>query len=113
MFSRKVVLKEEEQLTLEVINNMISRKECLIESTDTFDYFLTLEDLQYFVWVDSHGVKITNHAFIVVKSFRSDALDTFKKSISDEVSRRIETKKKEIFKNETDLLLKLCQTINN
>jgi len=113
MFKRKVVLTEDEKLTLDVITGMLAKKECVIESTELSDYLLSLESLQYFLSVDSFGVKISNHDFIIVKNYRSDALDTFKKAILEETTHRVDLKRKSIFKNELDLLVKLCQKINN
>ena len=79
----------------------------------TSHYYLDNKTLEYFMLVTYNFVKITNHKFYYTENisgkFGEDLEKTIKAAISKD-RRRIED---EMFKNETDLLVKIDQKISS
>ena len=72
IFKTKLILTEQEDSILGLVKNMVSREECLIEvDPETMDYLLSMDKLQYYLLIDSEGVQISNHDFLLffVKQF--------------------------------------------
>lgn len=112
IFGGKKKLEEQEELYLSVIKKMISRPDTLIEiNPDSMDYLLSLEKESYFISVDSIGIQISNHAFLILRRFEENVLNEAKGIIKEEAAKRRETKKKEIFDNEVTLLNKIKDSL--
>lgn len=113
MFNRKLVLSEEEQAIKEIIILMLDNTKTLIEiNPDDMSYLISDEQLSYFLEIDSVGVKITNHAFMLDKRMSSNVIDVLKNIIATETTKRRIAKKEIIFKNGIELLNKIKNTLN-
>ena len=114
IFKKTLKLDEQEQGILDLICSMVSRKDCDIEiNPDDFSYLVSLEKLQYYLLIDSLGIRLSNHEFFISRKFSDKVLDKFKEVIKKEVVKRREAKVNNIFKNEMELLIKINNNINN
>lgn len=112
IFGGKKKLSQQEELYIGVIKKMISRPDTLIEiNPDSMDYLLSLESEAYFISVDSVGIQISNHAFLILRQFEENVINQAKALIKEEAAKRREAKKKEIFENEVTLLNKIKDSL--
>lgn len=114
LFKKQLVLTQQEEGIVNIVKSMTLRKDCLIEiNPETMDYLLSMEDLQYFLLVDSEGVQISNHSFFITRRLRSNVLDSIKETVKAETSARRQLKIDSIFNNELELLTKINKAIDN
>ena len=101
----KIVLSEEEQLIKEIIAAMLENPKTLIEvNPDDMSYMLSDEEKSYYIDLDSVGVKITNHNFMLDKRIELNKIDALKALIKAETIKRRVDKKNIIFQNGINLL---------
>lgn len=104
-FKTKIKLTEEDKKIQEVVSAMLRNQNTLIEiDPSNMSYLLSNEEKQYFIDVDSVGIKISNHKFFRELHLESNKIDIIKKLISTEASKRRAEKREVIFKNGVDLL---------
>lgn len=114
LFKKQLVLTQQEEGIVNIIKSMTFRKDCLIEiNPETMDYLLSMEDLQYFLLIDSEGVQISNHNFFITRRLRSNVVDSIKEIVKAETSARRQLKIDSIFNNELELLTKINKAIDN
>lgn len=114
LFKKKLVLTQQEESIVNVVKSMTLRKDCLIEiNPENMDYLLYIEDLQYFLLVDSEGVQISNHNFFITRRLRSNVVDNIKSIVKAETSVRRQLKVDSIFTNELELLTEINKVIDN
>lgn len=108
MFKSKPKLNEEEQSIKEVIELLLSKKETIIDvEPKTMSFLVSNEEKQYYLAVDSNGVKLSNHNFVVHKRYESKVIDVYKGLISAEKTKRWKEKEDKIFSNAMELLNKI------
>lgn len=113
-FKRNITLSEEEQLVKDIITSMLNNPKTLIEiNPDDMSYLLSDLDKSYFIEVDSVGVKVTNHSFMLDKRMSSDVIDSMKNLIKTETTKRRSEKKEKIFQNGLNLLTTIKQNLEN
>lgn len=113
IFKRSLKLDRQEQTMLALISSMVSHRDCIIEiNPDDFSYLVSLEELQYYLLIDSLGIKLSNHKFSISRKFSDRVIDKFKDVIKKETIKRRQAKVDSIFKNEMDLLTKINDNIN-
>ncbi len=89
MFKRKIKITEKEQLYLDIIENMVKRKDCIIEiNPSSMDYLLSIESEQYYVSIDSVGIQISNHDFLIIRRFEDYVINSAKKLVKEEATKR-------------------------
>lgn len=114
-FKNKIVLTEEEQLIEDIIIDMLKKPKVLIEVNPSalLSYMIIDEENSYFTEIDSIGVKITNHDFMLDKRMTTEVLDRMKNIIRDETIKRRVAKKEIIFQNGISLLKKIKEKLEN
>lgn len=111
-FFNKKKLTQNEEMYLSVITKMVNRQDCSIEvNPDDLSYLLSLEKEKYYISVDSVGIQISNHDFLILRRFEENVLNVAKKVIKEETVKRREAKKAEIFENEVTLLNKIKEQL--
>lgn len=111
-FFKKKKLEPQEELYLSVITKMVSREDCVIEiNPECMSYLLSLEQQSYYISVDSVGIQISNHDFLILRRFEENVLNAAKTIIKEETVKRREAKKAEIFQNEVTLLNKIKDSL--
>ena len=111
-FFGKKKLTEQEQLYLDIVQKMVDRQDSLIEiNPDSMDYLVSLEKEQYFLFVDSIGIQLSNHGFILPRRFEDYVVSKAKDIIKTEATKRREAKKQAIFANENNLLIKIKDSL--
>lgn len=111
-FFGKKKLTEQEQLYIDVIEKMICRQDCTIEiNPQDFSYLISLESEAYYISIDSVGIQISNHAFLILRRFEPHVLDEAKEVVKIEATKRREKKKADIFENENNLLTKIKDSL--
>lgn len=114
LFKKELVLTQQEEGIVDVVKSMTLRKDCLIEiNPETMDYLLSIEDVQYFLLIDSEGVQISNHNFFITRRLRSVVVDKIKGIAKTETSARRQVKIDSIFNNELELLTKINKVIED
>lgn len=108
----KKKLTEKEQLYTDIIQKMLSREDSLIEvNPDNMSYLISLESEKYYINIDSTGIKISNHDFLILRRFDAHVLDEAKDIVKVEATLRREKRIKSIFDNEDNLLTKIKNSL--
>lgn len=108
----KKKLTEKEQLYIEIIQKMIQREDSIIEiNPDCMSYLISLEAEKYYINIDSEGIKISNHDFLILRRFEANVLDAAKEIVKIEATLRREKKIQSIFDNEDNLLIKIKNSL--
>lgn len=111
-FFGKKKLTEQEQLYVDVIQKMVTRQDCIIEiKPDDMSYLISLESESYYISIDSVGIQISNHAFLILRRFEDYVLNEVKEVVKVEATKRREKKKADIFENENNLLIKIKDSL--
>ena len=114
LFTSKVKLTEEQQKIKEVIELLVNIPETIIDvNPKDMSFLVSNEEHGYYISVDSVGVKISNHNFIVHKRFESSVIDVYKKVIGAEKTKRWKEKEDKIFSNAMELLDKIKLNLQN
>jgi len=108
IFKSQIKLDDTEQSFLNIIEKSVKDKNTELEyDVEQLAYLIHIPKLQYFIYLDSVGVELTNHSFFITRRIRNKVLDMYKDLVKKEISVRIQNKKAEIFKNEMSLLTKI------
>lgn len=109
-FKSKEKFNEEDLKVKEVVELMLNSEETLIEvnpRTVGLEYIISNERNQYYLIIDSVGVKISNHTFSRDMRMVPKNLDVLKELVRKEATKRMNAKKEVIYQNGVDLLNKI------
>ena len=113
-FKKKIQLSEEELIIQDIIKGMLINKDLIIDvNPDDMSYMLSDLKKDYYIDVDSIGIKIKNHNFSIDRKLSGDVIDLYKSIIKAETVERRTTRKNIIFNNSIDLLNRIKQNVGN
>lgn len=113
-FKKEVKLSEEELIIQDIIKGMLLNKDLIIDvNPDDMSYMLSDLEKDYFVDVDSVGIKIKNHNFSIDRKLSGVVIDLYKTIIKAETVERRTVRKNIIFNNSVNLLNRIKQNIDN
>ena len=99
----------DEVVITSLINKYLKQEVKKLVSPISDEFFLIDELNQIYICISDNHIKITNHVFHYNKSFNINFTDGLKDKIKNQIEIERQELKKEIFKNEIDLL----QSINS
>jgi hypothetical protein len=76
-------------------------------------YILSHEKKEYYVDIDSVGIKISNHTFFRELHLETEKIDALKKMAKTEATKRRAGKRAKIYKNGIDLLDNIVKNLKN
>jgi len=71
------------------------------------EYFIIDKDKQINVWLSSTSVRIANHQYLYEVTFKLSSMEKYMKKAKNKVEQKTKQIKKELFKNEIDLITKI------
>ena len=107
MFKRffKYTPTSQEQQFIDIVNKLLLHPKTSLRMTPLTDkYFLINEQKHYYVLLKNNGIQITNSKFSFAKSLHPKAYDYIINIIHDNMEISRQTLENKLFKNETDTL---------
>lgn len=77
------------------------------------EYFLIDDENQIYICIGNGNFSLSNHKFLYEKVFNLSFTEELKKQVRHNMEIEMQTLKKSLFKNETDLLDKVLNIVNN
>ena len=104
--------EQEEQLIL-IIDGMLKHKSSIVKIAPiTGKYYITNDDLHYYIMISQDYIQITNSKFTVTKNINSRVIDEIIKNIQNYIEEDRTKLQEKIFKNESTILQHLIDTLN-
>lgn len=105
----RVALVEKKVSTIvdKLLENKSENNTKIVINSSTQDVLLVDNDSQISVCLEHSGVKIANHDFLFYENLPLKFVENMKSKVLKEHSNRFKVLKKELFKNEVDLLDKI------
>lgn len=108
----KPTIKEEQ--IKNIIQKLLDHPETIkLMDPLTSHYYLDNKQLEYFMLITYNFVKITNHKFYYTENISGKFGEELEKTVKAAISKDRKRIEEEMFKNETDLLLKIDQKISS
>jgi len=107
MFKRffKYTPTPQEQQFVNIVDKLLAHPKTSLRMTPLTDkYFLINEQKHYYVLLKENGIQITNSKFSFAKSLHPKAYDIIISMIHDNMEKSRQTLEDKLFKNETDTL---------
>jgi hypothetical protein len=107
MFKRffKYTPTHQEQQFIDIVDKLLAHPKTSLRMTPLTDkYFLINEQKHYYVLLKQNGIQITNSKFSFAKSLHEKAYDKIIKNIHTHMEENRQTLEDKLFKNETDTL---------
>ncbi|MGS2764679.1 hypothetical protein [Sinomicrobium sp. M5D2P9] len=77
------------------------------------EYFLIDDENQIYICIGNGNFSLSNHKFLYEKVFNLSFTEELKKQVRHNMETEMQALKKSLFKNETDLLDKVLNMVNN
>jgi len=104
---KKTLPSREEVIITSLVNKYLNQEVKKLISPISNEYFLINEINQIYICIGDEKIQISNHEFHYSKNFYLDFTSNLKKKIRTEIEKERQQLKKELFKNEIDLLQKI------
>lgn len=112
-FNRELMLTDDEKVVKEVVEKMLAHKDTKFQIAPmSQDIILLNRPKEYYIFVNSAKIKISNHKFCLEKSFRVSFLEDIKRLIFDKMEKDRQDLIKELFANEINLLQGISENLN-
>lgn len=93
----------------ELIESILKKNVDIHIGPNTGEYFIIDKHNSVSIMVSHKIVRVANHKYMYDSSFELSFLEDIKKIIKDEIQKRTDSIKKQLFRNEIDLFQKLAE----